>query len=405
MMMFIKLGFRNLWRNKRRSLLAGLAIGVGLASLMVADGFWEGMLQNMVKTVTKTYVGHAQLHHKLYGETQENVHYIKDPELVIEKISSNRDVATYTTRVLSNGMVNSAQDSKNIMIVGIDPQREKKLSVFHERVLQGQYIQSLDDVMIGDRLRKKLQVELGDRIVLTVSDIKDGELSQELFRVTGIYGMGSKGMDEFMAVIHQDKARKMLKIDRGVHEIAFNFHGIEQVDNNENWIQGLRDERISAKSWKDLAPQVVAAINMSDFSIGIIAAILLSLVALGILNTMFMSLYERMFEFGVLRALGTRGSEILLMIIAEAMALSLVAIIFGVIIGTGLGGIMYYYGIDYSGIEFAEMTFTEKIYFVFGWKQYVFYPMIIFIFTVFISLYPAFHATRITMSKALQKSL
>ena len=402
-MIFLKLGVRNLWRNKRRSLLAGLAIGVGLASLIIADGFWIGMMNNMVKTVTSTYFGHAQVYDREFKLTKDPKFSFL-PDEIVKIIKSNQDIVAFSTRVLSQGMINSAQDSKNIQIVGIDPTKEKDISLFFSRMLKGKYLETKQDLILGERLARKLQVSLGDRVVVTTSDL-NGELSQSLFRLSGIYGIGNRGMDEFMIVIHQDKARELLAMDVGVHEVVMKFKNLKLLDLNNLWRQKLNNEKIMTSTWKELAPQVVAAVNMYDILISIIALLLLSLVALGILNTMFMSLYERMFEFGVLRAIGTRASEILMMILSEAMALAILSIFIGCIIAFVLGQYLAYSGVDYAGIEFAEMTFTEKIFFEFRWQQFVYFPIVIFVFTLLVSLYPGLHAVRITMAKALQKSL
>lgn len=405
MNIFFKLGFRNLGRNKRRSFLAGLAIGIGLASLMVTDGFWRGMVDNMVETVTETFIGHAQIHHESYTDSGENTFFIKNPEPYLNEIKNNSDVINVTTRIMSQAMVNSAEDSKNVMLVGIDPESEKGISLLSQRMISGNYLDNEDGILIGKRLQERLNVDIGDRIVVTASEVDSGEISQLLFRVSGVFGMGNKQMDEFMIIIHKKRARKLLKMPKGVHEIVFRFKDLQAVDQNLAWINELGKGSEKARSWKEITPQIVAAINMYQVSIGIIGFVLLSLVSLGILNTMFMSLYERIFEFGVLRAVGTRGNEILLMIVSEAMSLAGLSIILGAIIATFFGFIMAYYGIDYSGIEFAEMTFTNKIYYVFNWKQYVYFPLVIFVFTVLVSLYPGIHATRITMAKALRKSL
>lgn len=403
-MIFFKLGIRNLGRNKRRSFLSGLAIGIGLASLIIADGFWLGMMNNMVRSVTNTFLGHAQVHNQSFKLSRE-VGYDFDPSDVIKKIKRNNQIKVYTSRILAQGMVNSAQDTSNIQIVGIDPEREKEISLFDERILEGNYLSSIQDIMLGQRLVKKLQVSIGERVVLTTTDVT-GSLSQHLFRLSGVYGTGTQSLDEYMVIIHHDKARQMLSIKPNhVHELAIKFHNLNAVDKNDLWLRGISSEHISVDTWRDLAPQIVAALNMYNISISIIASILLSLVSLGILNTMFMSLYERVFEFGVFRALGTRSSEIIKMIISEAMALALLSIFIGCIISFVVGGLMSIYGIDYAGIEFAEITFTEKIFFEFRWQQYVYFPLLIFVFTILVSLYPSIHVIRMSMSKALQKSL
>lgn len=403
--MMIKIGMRNLWRNKRRSFLASLAIGIGLASLIIFDGFWLGMVDNMINSVTKTYLGHLQVHHKQYEIHKESEFIIENYQKVIETMSKHQDISAYSTRVLSSGMINSAYDSSNIQLVGVNPNLESKISIFSTRMLKGKFLENPNHVIIGKKLSEKLQVDVGDRIVITTSDIKNAELSQGLFRVGGIYSVGQKAIDKFMVILHENKLKELLGIQNGVHEIVFKVKDLKKLNDNQFINKFEISDELTVKTWKELVPQVVAAINMYDISIVVMSIILLSLVSLGILNTMFMSLYERMFEFGVLRSLGTRSNQILLMITSEAFALALLSIIVGVILGLAFGQYLSIYGVDYSGIEFAEITFTEKIYFIFRWQQFIYFPVVIFIFTILISLYPGLQAVRITMAKALHKSL
>ncbi len=133
--------------------------------------------------------------------------------------------------------------------------------------------------------------------------------------------------------------------------------------------------------------------------------ILFGIVAFGIINTLFMSLYERLFEFGVLRAVGTRPSGVRKLIVFEAGALSILSIIIGSILGFIITFIVTKTGIDYRGIEFAGTTFHELIYPVIHFQQFIIYPAALFLFTLFIGLYPALIAGRMSIANALRKSL
>lgn len=403
-MLIFKLGFRNLLRNKKRTVLASMAIGMGLAAIIVADGFWKGMIVNMVDSVTQTYIGHGQVHHPKFMETFESQYYIQHSEQIIQSIKSNPDIQSYSQRGLSIGMISSAEDSMNVNVMGIIPESEKKMSLFSQRLIKGEYLQTENDILIGQRLRKKLGVSLGERLVVTVTNSKTGDIEQELFRLSGIFGIGSKDMDEGFILIHFNKLKRMIASD-GPQEIVFKFKDLSLVDKNKDFFDTLNSDIIETKSWKQLVPQIVAAIEMSDISIGIMAAILFALVALGILNTMFMSLYERTYEFGVVRAIGTKNTQLIKVIVVEAFALAVFSVIMGFIIAAIVGGYMYLYGIDYSGISFGEMTFTDKIYFVFDWNQVTIFPIALILFTVIISLYPAIHAIRTKPAEALHKSL
>ena len=152
-------------------------------------------------------------------------------------------------------------------------------------------------------------------------------------------------------------------------------------------------------------PQLEAALKMTDFSTYLIAMILFGVVALGIVNTLFMSLHERMFEFGVLRAVGTRPFVTGQMILYEAASLAVLSIGLGALMGFVLTFIVSKTGIDYSGIEFAGVTFQELLFPVFSWQQYFRYPVWVFVFTIVTAVYPAVYAARLSPAKAMRRSL
>ena len=144
---------------------------------------------------------------------------------------------------------------------------------------------------------------------------------------------------------------------------------------------------------------------MSAIGILITATILFMIVSLGIMNTLFMAIFERVFEFGILRSIGTRPFQMGLMIVLEAVMIALTSIALGSIIGFAAVHIVGINGLDYSGIEFAGATFLEPVIPVSRIFQYIIYPSALMIFTILISLYPAFYASKITPVKAMRKSL
>jgi ABC-type antimicrobial peptide transport system permease subunit len=144
--------------------------------------------------------------------------------------------------------------------------------------------------------------------------------------------------------------------------------------------------------------------ELTDFSLLIVGLILFAIVSLGIVNTLFMSLYERMFEFGVLRAVGTRPRAVFRLVLSEAGALSVVSIILGLVISVIFVAWVASVGIDYTGIDYAGVTFREKIYPVLRFVQFVKYPFWVFVITTVVGLYPATYAARLTPARAMRKS-
>ena len=153
-----------------------------------------------------------------------------------------------------------------------------------------------------------------------------------------------------------------------------------------------------------MLPQLQMALELSQFSLLIIGFILFAIVALGILNTLFMSMHERMFEFGVLRALGTRPRAMAALILFEATALAGVAVVLGVVLGVAIIAVFRHFGIDYTGIEAMGVTFRQLLYPQFQLRQFVLYPLVVFVLTLLISLYPAGHAARMQPAEAMRRS-
>ncbi|MFQ5722779.1 MAG: ABC transporter permease [Candidatus Aminicenantales bacterium] len=408
MWFYIKLAWRNIFRNKRRTIIAGLAIGIGLAAMIFSDAFIIGMKNNMIKSATGSFLGEAQIHRQGFRLTQEVDKTINNLPLVISNLKKEETVDRFSLRCESFGMITSPANFTSVMVFGIDPANEKYLSHIDDVLKEGEFFQGSNerDIVIGSDLAELLEVNLGDRVVITVAQAGSGDLSQDMFRISGIYHFNIKEMDRGLAFIRLTKAQQMLGLGPGVHEIAIKFKDLNFSLQKDNpfWKKYSKDGN-QAVSWTTLLPQLKIALNMFWVSLLVMAIILFGIVAFGIINTLFMSLYERLFEFGVLRAVGTRPSGIRRLIIFEAGALSIISILIGSILGLIITLIVAKTGIDYRGIEFAGTTFHELIYPVIHPQQFIIYPAALFLFTLLTGLYPAIVAGRMSITNALRKSM
>jgi ABC-type lipoprotein release transport system permease subunit len=408
MTLLIKLAWRNVLRNKRRALLSGFAVGITLASLMLIDALYLGMMDSMIRTATDTFLGQAQIHSKGFKDTFEVENTIKDSDTIIKSLSTENLLSEFSPRTVSYGMLSSAAGVNSIMLYGIDPDREKNISIIDEAIIQGKYLDRENEmqIMIGYKAAETLEVELGDRVVLTIAQAETGELSQEMFRLSGIFNMGIREADSGMAFINIEKAQKLLSIGNSAHEIAMKFHDINNAgDRSLGFWKKYSQDGNEAEGWKELVPQLESIIDMTKVSTIITSSLVFCIVVVIIMHALFMSLYERMFEFGILRAIGTRPMNMALIIFIEATSLSLISIILGTLLGLIVISLLAYYGIDYKGIEFAGVTITELLYPELALKQFTLYPALIFIFSLTAAIYPAVFAAKMTPAKAMQRSL
>jgi ABC-type lipoprotein release transport system permease subunit len=405
---YMRLAWRNLLRNKRRSFIAGTAIGIGLACLIFVDALWIGMEDNMVHSATASFMGEGQIHKEGFRNSQTVEETIVNSGQVLSELSEEPEIERFTPRVFSFAMISSAANLSAVSMIGIDPQTERHLSQIDDVLQKGTYFEgdNTRDILIGSKLAEILEVDLEDRLVLTVAQAITGDLSQEMFRVSGIYHFNINEMDRAMAFVRMPKAQEMLAIGDRIHEIAISFKNRDygRDPTLPFWDRYSRNGN-EALPWTELLPQLKAALDLSDFSILIIGFILFGIVALGIINTLFMSLYERMFEFGVLRAVGTRPFGIARLIVFEAGALAIVSILLGSVMGLVLTYVTARTGIDYTGIEFAGVTFRRLIYPVLQADQFTIYPIAVLVLTMLVGVYPAVYAARLTPARALRRSL
>jgi ABC-type lipoprotein release transport system permease subunit len=407
-MLLLRLAWRNIFRNKRRTIIAATAIGIGLASLIFTDGLIIGMEETMVRNLTASFLGEGQIHAEGFRQTgaaENTIHGLKG---LTERLERDSRISCFAVRAISPGMLSSTADYRPVEVVGVEPDRERLISQVAGTIYRGNFFSggSPRDIVIGAKLADDLDVSIGDRVVLTVAQAGTGALAQDLFLVSGIYRFNSRDLDNGMALIRLPKAQELLGIGQRVHEVALDFRdpGLARNTNNVFWRQYSQGGN-EALGWPALMPQVDLAFRYSELSMYVLGLILFGVVAFGIINTLFMSIYERIFEIGVLRALGTRALRVALMIVLEAGLLATVSIAAGSILGLVVIATFARVGIDYRGIEMMGVTIRNLIHPVLTGRQFWFYPFWVLVFTLVTSSYPASYAARIQPAEAMRKSL
>lgn len=406
-LLIIRLARRSIFRNTRRTLLTVLLIACGLAALLFADSLIRGSLQTMIKVCTETFLGDGQIHKPGFREANDIDIYIDDTQTLFNLLDTTEGIEAYSPRILSGSMFSSSENVSAGMIVGVNPDQEAQVSKLKRSMQQGEYLSGkASQIIIGNELADLLEITLGDRLVVTVSQAHGGDLSQELFRVSGIFHFGDRTMDTNMAFINLTQGQALLNI-HGVHEVALKLQSLDLVDHQSHLLwQSLNTSNWETLTWKDLIPQLSSILAMVDYSTWIIASIMFILVSLGLINTMFMSIFERQNEFGILLAIGTRPRQLFWQIIQEGGFIGLIS----VATGAALGGLAIWWGatqgLNYmEGLEMAGTTFNEPMYAIVDIATFIELCIAIFIITLIACIYPAIHAARLTPAHAMRKTL
>jgi ABC-type lipoprotein release transport system permease subunit len=401
------LAYRNLFRNSRRTILASLLLGCSLAALIFTDGVMQGMMELLIETASKTISGEAQIHRKGFLNSTNTDLYISNISEIESFLENDEHIAGYATRTRSGGMISSSYNRTGGLIIGVSPEMKPSVGKLREAIVAGDYLTGGDsEILVGVELAELLEVKLGDRIVVTTSEVDGGDLSQALFKLSGIINFGIRQLDTSVVFISLARSREILGMTDSAHEIVVQFTGADDHQNpNLAVYQKWNTAQIETLGWLESAPQMASMITFIDFSAFLIGLILFFVAAIGIINSMFMSIYERIYEFGVIKALGTEPTKIFQLIVCEAFLLAMLGLIFGLIIGTPL--IWYYsvHGIPFGDLQFQGLTVADKIKTVMTPSQFTIFPLWMIGLTLVASIYPAIFASRIIPSRALQKTL
>lgn len=401
-----RLAYRNIFRNTRRTVLTVCLISCGLAALLLADSFVRGSLKTFIAISTETFLGEAQIHQKGFRDAQDVDLYIPKPEALYKKLDSYSEVKAFSPRTLAGAMISSSENVSGGMVVGIDGEKEAQVSKLKKSMLKGNYLSNKKgEILLGSLMADLLEVDLGDRIVVTISQANGGELSQELFRVSGIFSFNDRNMDNGIAFVNLDQGQQLLNID-GIHQVALNFISDEAInDKNLALWQELNGQGLETLDWLELVPQLSGMLGMVDYTTLIIAFIMYILVSLGLINTMLMSIFERRNEFGILLAIGTRPRQLFWQIMMEGFFIGLISTLIGLIIGSILCYFGSVYGISYDGLEMMGTTMNEPLYPIADYGVFFELSLSILFITLLACLYPALHAARLQPSDAMRKTL
>lgn len=405
-MLLLKLAWRNLFRNVRRTVLTVMLVGFSLVALILTDGIMIGIQESMVGTITETLAGEAQIHRRGFLDDMDDELYITDPDPIIERVAANEAIAAYAPRVLSAGMITSSYNIAGGLIYGVNADREVSISKIKRAIVEGDYLSgSTRQILLGKPMVELLEVSLGDRIVVTVSEVETGEISQELFRLSGIIEFGVPAMDEGLAFINLDVAQRLVGLDEGIHEIAVRFKNPEDAKNRDHaFYREFNNDEIEALSWLDFSPAVSALIEMANYGTLIIGIVLFLLATLGLINSLFMSIYERIYEFGVAKAIGTTPRGIVGLVMLEAFLIAIVSCVMGSVLGYHVNSWYEANGIPLGSFE-VEGVVLQGLYTKVVIEQFITLPFYVVLLVLVAAIYPAIFAARIVPATALQRSL
>ena len=400
--MLLKIAWRNIWRNRTRSIVVITAIAVGLLAGVFATSFMQGMVRQKIESVIKLEMSDFQFHRPQFTEEYLPKLFIPNSEAIMAEVEREPAVAGTSGRLISMGMVGSARRSGAIRIVGIDPTKEALVTGLNEKVVDGAWFEgkSSNPLLISRKVADKYGVGLKSKLVLTVQDV-ECEIIAGAFRVVGIYESGNGMFDEMNIYVQQDDLRALMNIETGVHEIAVSLTDHDLAELLATKYQTAYPD-LQVQPWLDLAAGMRFMVEALDVYLYYIVGIILLALLFSILNTMLMAVLERMREIGVLMAVGMSKARIFLMIMLETVMLTMIGGPFGLLLSYGFVTYFGEVGINLGGAAYSDLGFAAIVYPYLDARSYLEVTLMVAVMAVIAAVYPARKALKLIPVEAIR---
>lgn len=402
----IKIAWRNVWRQRRRTLLIAAAMGVTMSLLVLYDGMIVGFEQAIYGNAIQLMGGNIQVHAPGYSEksTRTPLLPMDNPDAVVQTAEAHPDVVMATKRIVTGGLVTNREGAFSVSIVGVETDKEAQISPVAQNISKGRYLNPNDGdfIVIGQGLATAMEVEVGDRITMVGASTHE-QNRQRTMTILGIYDVGVPTVEKTTIYMSLAEAQGLFNLEGQVTEVVIS---LDQIGQEPGVVNALYRAQLpyEVDTWVNTIPELKQTMDMKTSVMGVFGVIMLGIAAIGILNLLMMAVFERTREIGVLGALGLKPRQITILFLLEGILIGVLGAVFGAILGTVVNATLGYYGIDYS--QFASLTeytalISGRIYSQLVPLRVLQHAITVAIIAALAALYPAREAARREPAEAL----
>jgi|APLak6261678615_1056124.scaffolds.fasta_scaffold01285_3 ABC-type lipoprotein release transport system permease subunit len=404
----LALGWRNIWRNRRRTVISMSAIGIGLFLVIFYSGLVAGMLGSAKNQLDDAGIGHVEVTAQGFRVRHDVGLWLKDTSTWKGQVSLPPG-AEFGERVLARGLATSARGNEPVQVLGVNWVDEPNLSAHLRHLVAGALPGDADarGVVIGEQLAERLGLKLGMKVRLMVQRT-DAEMGADLFRVRAIFHSVAPAIGQRQIYVSEGAARELIGLEGGAHQLVIQLADPAQADALAASLRSALGPGAEVMTWGELLPVLKRMEALMDNVVFAMAFFVYFLVGLGVLNTMLMSVLERTREFGVLMSLGTRSSRIVQVVLAEAFWIATISVLVGGALGAYANWHFSQAGLQLGGsgesyqLEGATISTLIKTRFLLS--DLLKATSFVFVMALIVGLYPASRITRLQPAEALRRT-
>ncbi|MDE2691879.1 MAG: ABC transporter permease [Acidobacteriota bacterium] len=405
-MKILRMAWRNLWRNGRRTLVTVGAMTLALWAMVLYTSLMQGMLGSMESTLLDVELGEIQIHAAGYLERPSIWERIEEPDALLEALDETG--LRSSARLLGGALVASGDASTGALLKGLRPERDARVSDVYERLDRGEWLDPADPegVVLGYRLARTLGIDVGDELI-ALSQATDGSMANDLFRVRGVLQSLSEETDRATVFLVEGQFRSFFALEDGAHQVIVRSGEGQTLDAAGEMAQeaaAASAPGAEVKSWRDLLPGLANVFDSAQAAVQVVAFVVYVVIAIMILNAMLMAVFERIREFGVLKAIGVSPRRVLALILTEGALQAALAIAIGLVASVPALWFVTTRGIDVGQLGGTAImgVSMDRIWTGAVSPATIAGPVFILLFIVGLAvLFPAFKAARISPIEAI----
>jgi len=413
----LQLAWRNLWRNRRRTLITMTAIAFGYAMLLFVACLMAGLRWQMIENGTSLVMSQIQVHAPGYypdHSIQKTLGGRKgtDVQAMLAVVASDRRVYAATPRVYGYGLLSAAPRSAGVELMGVVPTQHPKVTILNSEITQGKYLTAgvPKDVVLGDKLASTIGMRLGSEVVL-LTPAADGSMGNDVYTLVGIFHTGLDTVDRSLVLMTLPALQDLLHLAPArIHEIGIKLNDITAATTVAATLgsQLSKTVPVRAMAWPELAPELAGYVQFNRGITFVLFSIFFLMAVIGVMNTMLMAVFERTRELGMLMALGMRPAQVIMLIMAEAAGLAVASLLVGAALGVPILWYLQVHGLNLGGAAGGVISLAGVVvgHLWYGRQDFLAYSeaAIGLAITALVSaLYPAWRAAHFRPTEAIRK--
>ena len=406
-MLVLKLAWRNIWRNKRRTIITTLSIVVAVFLSAITRSTQEGQYDNMLENTVGTFTGYIQIHHEGYQKNPTLENSFEVTETLLNIIHSQNSVISIIPRIESYALAAAGEQSRPAMVMGINIEAKRQLSNPVENLQRGSYFESNDErsAIIGTELQKRLNAQIGDSLVL-IGQGYHGTNATGLYKIKGTVSFTNPEMNKSLVYLPLETAQYLFSANNRLTSYALDIENPQDLAMTvQSLKQQLPSERYEVMGWQEIMPELQQAIQVDRGSGVIIIMILYMIVGFGILGTVLMMIAERSYEFGVMLSVGTSRKTIAKILSLEVLILSLMGTLIGILLSIPVAWYFNVNPIDLSGAMATaaeQYNMSPMLQFSVAPDIFTSQAIIVFLITLLFSIIPILKASKLNPVEAMK---